>query len=247
MNSSQPAADSEPQPRKRERRSAPSGENNKRSSRGKPHTKSFGKSLFYRFIRLSARIVAVNVFEFRGLGREHTIVEGGALILSSHQSHFDPVLIGATFNEQLNYLARRTLFNNKLFGTVISLLDAIELDRDRSGLAGLKETIKRVRSGSKVLIFPEGTRTSDGKIARLKPGFLAVARRCKVPLIPIAITGAYEALPKGAKFPVRQPLRVSVGGTIEFSEFEHLSDEDMLELVQSRLDECYRRARRSLN
>ncbi|GAB5401797.1 MAG: hypothetical protein Aurels2KO_00280 [Aureliella sp.] len=218
----------------------------KRSSRRdkpvKPHSKSLAKNAFYRVIRLTSRIVSVFVFDFRAFGRHHTLVDGGALILSSHQSHFDPVLIGATFNEQLNYLARRSLFNNRLFGALISMLDAIELDRDRSGLAGLKETIRRVRSGKKVLIFPEGTRTSDGFIAELKPGFLAVARRCKVPLIPVAITGAYDALPKGASFPLRHPMRVAVGKAIEVEEFSDLDDEAMLELVKSRLDECYNTA-----
>ncbi|HBE71209.1 MAG TPA: 1-acyl-sn-glycerol-3-phosphate acyltransferase [Planctomycetaceae bacterium] len=214
-------------------------------SRKKGYEKSLGKSLFYRFIRMSSRIVSVFLFDFRAFGREHTLVEGPALILSTHQSHFDPVLVGATFNEQLNYLARRTLFKNRLFGALITLLDAIELDRDRSGLGGLKETIRRVRSGKKVLIFPEGTRTTDGRIAPLKPGFLAVARRCKVPLIPIAITGAYNALPKGAKLPIRYPMRIAVGEAIDVEEFQDLDDDAMLALVKSRLDACYNIAQSS--
>lgn len=214
----------------------------KKRSPPKPHNKGVVKNCFYTMIRLSSRIVSVFVFDFRAFDRQNTLVDGGALILSSHQSNFDPVLIGATFNEHLNYLARRSLFNNRLFGMLISMLDAIELDRDRSGLAGLKETIRRVRSGKKVLIFPEGTRTPDGKIGALKPGFLAVARRCKVPLIPVAITGAYDALPKGASFPLRYPMRVAVGKAIQVEEFSALDDEAMLELVKSRMDACYRKA-----
>lgn len=111
-----------------------------------------------------------------------------------------------TFNERLNYLAKRSLFQGKILGAVISLLNAIELDRDRSGLAGLKETLKRLKAGKKVLIFPEGTRCPGGQIAPLKPGFISVARRSRVPLIPVAITGAFEALPCGSRLPFRQPL-----------------------------------------
>lgn len=223
-----------------EERTADSGR--KKRSAPKPHDKGWIKNSFYTAIRLCSRIVSVFVFDFRAFDRENTRIEGGALILSSHQSNFDPVLIGATFNEHLNYLARRSLFNNRLFGALISMLDAIELDRDRSGLAGLKETIRRVRSGKKVLIFPEGTRTTDGKIAPLKPGFLAVARRCKVPLIPVAITGAYDALPKGSSFPLRYPMRVAVGKPIQVDEFSDLDDEAMLELVESRMVACYNKA-----
>lgn len=247
------ATDSTPQPDNQPSQAASpksSGEAAK-SSRGsrraatKPKRKSIVKNIFYRCVRLSARLTSVFIFDFRCFGRENTLIDGGALIVSTHQSHFDPVLIGATFNEQLNYVARRSLFKNRIFGTVISLLDAIELDRDRSGLAGLKETIRRVRAGKKVLIFPEGTRTPDGKIAQLKPGFLAVARRSKVPLIPVAITGAFDALPKGSSFPTRYPLRVAVGKPILITEFSELDDQAMLALVQERLEDCFRTAQAS--
>lgn len=223
------------------------GESEKRPSRSErrrtlPH---LGKALFYRSVRFSFRLAAVFLYDLRCIHRENTLVEGGALILSTHQSHFDPILIGVTFNERLNYLARRTLFKNRLFGLLISLLDAIELDRDRSGLAGLKETLKRLKSGKKVLIFPEGTRCSDGQIAPLKPGFLSVARRSKLPLIPVAITGAYHALPRTSRFPIRYPLRVAVGKPIPFVEFADLSDEQILTLVSERLHHCYALAQAS--
>ena len=206
---------------------------------------SLAKRLFYRAVRFISRLAGVMLFDLRCLHRERTLVEGSALVLSTHQRHFDPILIGVTFNERLNYLARRTLFDTRLLAFIIRMLDAIELDRDRSGLAGLKETMTRLKRGEKVLIFPEGTRSSDGRIAPLKPGFLAVARRCQVPLIPIAITGAYDALPRGSRWPKRYPMRVAVGEVIEFSQFCELSDAELLELVTQRLHACYDQAQAS--
>lgn len=201
--------------------------------------------LFYRGVRNISAIVAVYVFGLRCVGREHTHVPGGALVLSTHQSHFDPVLIGVTFSERLNYLAKRSLFKSRLFGGLISLLNAIELDRDRSGLAGLRETLKRLKQGQKVLIFPEGTRSADGRIAPLKPGFLSVARRSKVPLIPVAITGAYEALPRGSRLPLRYPLRVVVGQSIAAAEIAELDDDAVLALISARLHACHQQAQAS--
>lgn len=200
---------------------------------------------FYRSVRSVSAMVAVLVFGLRCVGREHTHVPGGALVLSTHQSHFDPVLIGVTFNQRLNYLAKRSLFKSRLFGGLISLLNAIELDRDRSGLAGLKETLKRLKRGEKVLIFPEGTRSADGQIAPLKPGFLSVARRSKVPLIPVAITGAYEALPRGSSLPLRYPLRVAVGPAITAEQVAELDDAAVLALISARLHECHAQAQAS--
>lgn len=181
------------------------------------------------------------IFDLRCYGRQH-LRPGAALVLSTHQSNFDPVLVGVAFNDRLNYLARRTLFKNAAFAAFIRLLDAIELDRDRSGLAGLKETLKRLKGDEKVLVFPEGTRSLDGQIGELKPGFLAVARRSQVPLVPLAITGAFETLPRGSLWPRRYPLKVSIGKIIEYSEYHHLSDDQAIALITLRLKECYRAA-----
>ena len=206
----------------------------------KKNKRSLSKRCFYWCVRLMSQFLGVFLFQMRSYRRDKIPGEGAALILSTHQSHFDPVLIGVTFNERLNYLARRTLFKNRLFGAAISLLDAIELDRDRSGLAGLKETMKRLKAGEKVLIFPEGTRSSDGEIAEMKPGFLSVARRSKAPMIPIAITGAFDALPRGSKIPLRTPLRLVVGDTISPEDIMELSDAEILKVVSDRLHECKR-------
>lgn len=220
---------------------------NKQSSN--PQRSLFGllQYLFYRSVRAITGIVAVFVFHLRCVGRENTHVPGGALILSTHQSHFDPVLVGVTFNERLNFLAKRSLFKSRWLGGLISLLNAIELDRDRSGLAGLKETLKRLKRGEKVLIFPEGTRSSDGLVGPLKPGFLSVARRSRVPLIPMAITGAFDALPRGSRIPLRYPMRVAVGQAISAEQVASLDDEGVLALLRQRFHECYQQAQASRN
>ena len=210
-----------------------------------PRSVSFGKRVFYRFVQLVARYVLVTMFDLRCLHRERLDFAGSALILSTHQSHFDPLLIGGTFNERLSYLARRSLFKNPLFGLVIRALDAIELDRDRSGLAGLKETLKRLKQGQKVLIFPEGTRSTNGKIAPLKPGFLSVARRSRAPLIPVAINGAYEVLPRVTLIPTYYPMRVVVGEVIHPDDYLHLEDHQILALISQRLHDCDAQARTS--
>ena len=77
----------------------------------------------------------------------------------------------------MNYVARETLFRLPLLAPLMRFLDAFPIDREGSGLSGLKETLRRLKRGELVLIFPEGTRTTDGEVAPLKPGFISVARR----------------------------------------------------------------------
>lgn len=216
---------------------------NDQPSRPQPQRRSWFKRCFYGAVQTAARIIGVNTFSLRCLDRHHMLVTGGALVLCTHQSTLDPVLVGLSYNDRLNYMARRTLFKNRIFGWFISTLDAIEVDRDRSGLSGLKETLKRLKRGEKVLIFPEGTRTADGKMQPLKRGFISVARRAAVPLIPIAVDGTYQALHRGAKLPRLYPLKMSVGPIISAEEVARSSDEELIASLEQRFRACISRMR----
>jgi len=204
---------------------------------------NIGRQLFYRSVRLTARIVSVVMFNLRTEGQHHLDVEGGGMLLSTHQSLLDPVLVGMIPNRRLNYLARKTLFKNALLGFIISLLDAIEIDRERGGLAGLREMLKRLQKGELVLLFPEGTRSSDGELAALKPGFIPVARRSLVPLMPIAVVGAYDCLPRGTRIPTRSPIAVVFGKSIPSEEYMPLTDAEILKLLGERLKELHLRGK----
>lgn len=194
-----------------------------------------GRRLFYRWLRLTSRIIATVFFGFRTEGRHYLEFEGGAMLLATHQSVMDPVLVGLIANRRLNYLARKTLFKNAAFGFLIRLLDAIEIDRDRGGLSGLKEMLKRLKRDEAVLMFPEGTRTMDGQVGTLKPGFIPIARRSEVPLVPIAIVGAYDCLPRGSHMPTCRPISVVVGEPLEKKSYESMSDAQLLAVMQERL------------
>lgn len=204
-------------------------------------SQTYCRRLFYRWLRLVARMSASLLFSFRSEGQHHLNFDGGAMILSTHQSMLDPVLVGLVSNRRLNYLARKTLFHNPLFGFLIKTLDAIELDRDRGGLSGLKEMLRRLKQGEFVLMFPEGTRTLDGKIGPLKPGFIPIARRSEVPLVPVAIVGAYDCLPRGSKLPTRRPIAVVFGEPIPFSLYSQWDDSQLMEELKTRLLALYQR------
>lgn len=198
--------------------------------------------LLYRAVRFSARMAGVTCFDLRCLGRHHLEFPGAGLLLSTHQSTLDPVLIGLMGNTEMAYLARKTLFKSRLFAMLIGALNAIEIDREGGGLAGLKETLRRLKQGKKVLIFPEGTRTSTGQPAPLKPGFVSLARRGSIPLVPMAVTGAFQALQRGATLPRYAPLCVVVSEPIQPQFVQQLDDGQLLAEVQRRLDECHRKA-----
>lgn len=205
--------------------------------------------LWYDALRVFCRLVGLVLFRIRTVGREHIPTQGGALVLSNHQSHLDPVLVGLSFDRRLNYLARETLFTFAPFRWLIRSLDAIPIDREGLGLAGLKETLRRVRGQELVLIFPEGTRSPDGLVAPFKPGFASVARRTGVPLVPVGIAGAYEVWPRRARLPRIGVICVVIGNPLSPEQVAGLDDRQLVEEVERRVRACFDQAvalRRSL-
>ena len=110
----------------------------------------------YFVARLVCRLLWIVCFHFRLRGRRAIPGEGGGLICSNHQSMFDPVVVGLCVDRRLNYLARKTLFDHRAFASLIRFLDAIPIERDGLGLAGSKETIRRLNRGEPPLVFTLG-------------------------------------------------------------------------------------------
>jgi 1-acyl-sn-glycerol-3-phosphate acyltransferase len=195
---------------------------------------------------VAARLLSVVLFQIRSRDRQRIPASGGALVCSNHQSFFDPVLVGLICDRRLNYLARENLFDQRLFGALIRWYDAIPIRRDGLGLAGLRETLKRLKRGELVLIFPEGTRTRTGSVQPLKPGFCVLARRARVPLVPVGIDGPFQLWPRGRKLPRLGPIALQVGDPIVPDQIARISDEELVGLLQQRLERCHRRARQQL-
>lgn len=205
--------------------------------------RSLAKRLWYGFLHVTCRLGSVIALRIRCEGRHHLPQTGGALILANHQSYLDPVLIGVAADRRLNYLARKTLFRFFLFRWLIESLDAIPIDREGSGMQGLKETLRRLKQQEIVLIFPEGTRTPDGEVHPLKPGFCALAKRAKVPLVPLALEGSYDCWPRGQALPRLATLQVQFGEPIQPEEIARYDDRELVEEVERRIRACHAEAR----
>lgn len=203
----------------------------------------FSQQIGYDAFRVVARLIGTVCFRVRWVGSENFPSAGGALVCANHQSFFDPVLVGLTCNRRMNYLARDTLFKSPILAPLIRYLDAIPIDREGGGLAGLKETLRRLKAGEQVLIFPEGTRSRDGEVSALKPGFCSVTRRSKVPLVPVGLDGAYQAWPRTAKLPKLGRIAVVVGEPISPERIAELSDEEVVAELERRIKECHAQAR----
>ncbi|MCL6501843.1 MAG: 1-acyl-sn-glycerol-3-phosphate acyltransferase [Pirellulales bacterium] len=201
--------------------------------------RSLPKRLWYGFLHIVCRLLGVVAYGIRVRGRHHVPASGGALLLSNHQSHYDPVLIGLACDRRLNYVARSTLFRFGPFRWLIHSLDAIPIEREGLGLAGLKETLRRLKRGELVLLFPEGTRTRDGRVGTLKPGFSALAHRAQVPLVPVAIDGAFEAWPRTRPWPWVARIEIQFGEPLLPQQALGLNDRELVAEMERRIRACH--------
>jgi 1-acyl-sn-glycerol-3-phosphate acyltransferase len=207
--------------------------------------KSLHSRAWQGFLRFVGRMTAVAVFQIRCHGRELVPETGGGLMLSNHQSNLDPIVIGLANNRDLNYLARKTLFHVSALRWLMNSLDAIAIDREGTGLGGLKETLRRLKRGELVLMFPEGTRTPNGEVQPLKPGFTVLAKRAGLPLFPLAVDGTFDAWPRQQRLPSPAVIHVQFGDPIEPHLVASLSDEELVREVERRIRDCHQRARQA--
>ena len=196
----------------------------------------------YDLSRILVRSLGWLLFRLRLRGIDRFPESGGALVCSNHQSYLDPVLLGALCDRRMNYLARENLFNSRFFGHLIRFYDAIPVRRDGMSITGLKETLRRLKRGEMVVIFPEGTRTEDGSMGSLKSGFCMLARKANVPLVPVGIAGAFEVWPKGQKLPGLSRVCLEAGEPIPASTVAELDDDELVSLLDSRIRACFESA-----
>ncbi len=162
-----------------------------------------------------ARIVFIPLvalyFCLGGRGRPGVPRRGGLIIVANHTSYLDPVLLAANAPRPLHFLARESLFRRPLFGWLIRRLHAIPLAQDRPNRAALERALKTVRAGGALVIFPEGTRSRDGRLGPAQSGVGHLALRAGVPIIAAHIDGAHQAMPRGCEFPRPRRVRIRWG------------------------------------
>ena len=180
------------------------------------------KPLYWFCYTLSGAIARI-AFQYRAYGQENIIEEGPAIMAANHQSYLDPPLVGITCRNELHFLARKTLFEKKLLGPLISRVNALPVDLSRGDLTAFRAVVKLLKEGHRTVIFPEGTRSLNGEIQQARPGIGMIIAKTLAPVVPVRIFGSFEAWPKGGKIRPR-PITVVVGKPIHFQKEDFVSN-----------------------
>ncbi len=194
--------------------------------------------------RWMCRVFCMLFFRWRWYGIENIPKRGPFLVVSNHQSFLDPIFCGAPPKRHLCFLARDTLFTHWFFGRVIASVNAIPVKRDRGDLTAMKKVIGKLQEGRGVCLFPEGTRTSDGKILPFKAGLGLLCRRGNAAIVPVVIDGAFESWPRHRKiFSPGGAIIVHYGKAITAQQAAAMGDEKLAKLLTDTLRQMQTKSR----
>lgn len=180
---------------------------------------------FYGFCRALVRIYYKLIYKIEIAGIEYLPETGGYILCCNHKSNNDPPIVASFMPRRLNFLAKDELFHVPVLGGIIKILGAIPIKRGSGDIAAIKHCLSILKQGKPLLMFPQGTRCSSIKQEDFKPGALPIARKVRVPVIPIGINGEYK---------FRSKININIGKPITTDDIERImeTDDDKLRNTQ---------------
>ncbi|MFF7340137.1 lysophospholipid acyltransferase family protein [Streptomyces sp. NPDC008163] len=165
-------------------------------------------------------------------GAEHIPDDGAAIVAGNHLSFSDHFLMPAILKRRITFLAKAEYFTGpgvkgRLTAAFFRSAGQIPVDRSgkEAGRAAIREGIGVLERGELLGIYPEGTRSHDGRLYKGKVGVAVMAIRTGVPVVPCAMVGTFEIQPPGRRLPRLKPVTIRFGEPLDFSRYAGLEDE----------------------
>lgn len=205
--------------------------------------------LWYRLCRFVAASILQILYRPIRINPDRVPLTGPVLLISNHQSHFDPPAIACCIRKRAcAFLARDSLFKVPLLGRLIRSLNSIPIKRDASDTAAMKTTLEALARGNPILVFPEGTRSESDEIQPFKRGVALLIKRSSAPVVPIAIHGSRHAWPKGRPFPKLLGARIALafGQPLDPAQLMQEGADHAIETIRNHILELHEQAKTAL-
>lgn len=175
-------------------------------------------SFFYQLIQNAAKALFETCYQIEVYGLENIPRQGGFLIASNHISNLDPPFIGISLRRPLYYLGRQSLLHKSFINWFYQAIGMVPVDRESgSDVKALKKIFHFLQQNYGFVIFPEGTRSSDGELKKPEPGIGLIAYRSEVPVLPARVFGTFDAYNRESKhFNLRPELSIVFGEPMHF-------------------------------
>jgi len=192
--------------------------------------------IFYRFAQYVSWFYFKAFHRLEVHGIKNVPQSGSFILASNHSSYFDPPALGCRLPRNLHYFARDSLFFWPL-GVLISNLNSIPVNRSQLDIATLKRVLKVLKGGDPLLLFPEGTRSTDGNLGEGKKGIGLLLAKSQVDVLPARVTGGNKVLGKGMLFPrIGRKLVVEYGTLLKIDTLDPgKSDTNRYEIIANKV------------
>ena len=195
----------------------------------------------YRLGWLGFRLMYATYFRWRVFNPERVPQTGGVILASNHASFLDPPLVGSGLTAASIIWPANHLFRFPGIGALLRSWNAVPVDRDGGGAAGLKAILDRLLAGGGIILFPEGTRTRDGKLQPARSGIGLIVIKSQAPVVPVRTFGTFEAYGRNHTFPRPKRVAVKYGEPMHFealrAEAKNCSKQRLKEIYQEIADE----------
>lgn len=151
---------------------------------------------FYIFARETVRAFLKPFYRIEVIGQENVPEKGPVIICSNHIDNLDPPVVGITVIRPVHFMAKEELFKVPILGKIISKTNAFPVKRGMSDRDALRKALKVLKDGNVLGLFPEGTRSKDGKLGKGLAGAGFFALRSEATVIPCAVIGPYKLFGK---------------------------------------------------
>jgi 1-acyl-sn-glycerol-3-phosphate acyltransferase len=160
---------------------------------------------------------------FRGevSGRENIPGHGSFILAANHASLLDPPIVGCHVPRQFSFFARKTLWKPGFASWWLDTVGTIPVERDSGAdIAAIKRVLQTLRDGRPIIMFPEGTRSRDGRLQPPKSGVGMFACRAGVPVLPARIFGSFDALGRSRGLRLGTPVHLTYGRVLQPPDFD---------------------------
>ena len=174
--------------------------------------------MFYAVAKFLVRVVMTIAFSLHFEGRENIPKDTAVIYASNHRTNADPPLVGCAVPGKHAFMAKEELFKNRFFGGLIRSLGAFPVSRGRGDTGVIDTAVEALDSGRSLMIFPEGTRSKDGKVHKGHSGAALISARSGKQIIPVGVVF-------GEKLKFRTKVTVIYGKPINPAEYCEICDE----------------------